>query len=302
MPKSLLDILKHHLCSMQLVYYLVILPISKMGTSIRYGIATILSWVLHRVIRYRRVQVEENLALAFPGLSSDEFKALVHDVYDNLGQVIIEALRAFSMDPKDASAGIHLQQVEVLQAFFDQGRDVILTGGHYANWEAICWAGHAIPHDVYALYKPLRNAFMDKKAKASREQFGVKMISIKDYERFMAEPHDTPRMFIFAVDQRPRKSATEHIPFLGRKTAVFTGAERMAKKYNMAVVAGQLTRQTRGRYSVSFRSLISNPKKTAKGAITLAAMKDIEMLIKENPADWLWTHDRWKHTAYEAYG
>lgn len=281
---------------MPILYYLVLKPISILPRWARYLLSDAVSFILKDIVRYRRTLVETQLKHSFPGLHRSEHARLVKGVYANVGDVMIEAIRAFSMKEKDALLGLELTGMDVLQELFNDGRDVILTGGHFANWEAICWGGHRIPHDVYALYKPLKNNFMDTKVKSSRSRFGVEMISVKEYETYMTEEHDVPRLFIFGIDQSPKKSSSFSMEFLNRETKVFTGPERLSKRFDMAVVTGRLMRKSRGRYSVGFKLLYENPRYTDDGVITLSTMKDVEELVLQRPEDWLWTHNRWKHS------
>ena len=285
---------------MRLVYYFILLPISYLPRTWQYRLARFIKVILRDVIRYRRRLIQTNLALCFPEVSDSARKQYLNDFYANLSQIIIESISAFSLTEKQASERLRVVNPDILDRFFKEGRDVIITGGHFANWEAATLSANQIKHDLYALYKPLKNTFMEKKVKDSRSKFGIHMISIKDFRRYMEEPHTKPRAFLFGIDQSPRKSSGEWVTFLGRESMVFTGPERLSKEYDMAIVSGRLRRIARGKYEITYEVLFEKPHETKEMEITIATMKDVESLIHERPGDWLWSHNRWKHSKSSA--
>jgi Kdo2-lipid IVA lauroyltransferase/acyltransferase len=270
---------------MRLLYYFILLPISRLPESFQYGLAKLLNWILKDVVRYRRPLIEKNLALCFPSANEEVRIGYLNDFYAN----------AFSLPKKSAESRMTVMNPEVLNRLFDLGKDVIITGGHYTNWETATLTARQLKHEVYALYKPLKNVFIDGQVQGSRSKFGVHMISIKDFRSYMSEPHDRPRAFIFGIDQSPRKNSAEWITFLGRDTLVFTGPERISKEFNMAVVSGQIRRSGRGKYELFYEVLFENPLETRQMQITEVTMKEVEKQILEYPGDWLWSHNRWKH-------
>lgn len=239
--------------------------------------------------------IERNLAICFPDKDEQWIGKTIKGFYKNLGEVISESIQSFSISASHAQKRIHAVNPEVLDDLFDSGRSVILTGGHYVNWEAITLMGNRMKHDVYALYKPLKNKFIDEKVQRSREKFGTRMISIRDYRRHFDELETKPKLFIFGIDQSPRKGKGIWMEFLNRETSVFTGPERLAKEFDMAVVLGRMSRLSSGRYILEYKLLTNDPRSTPPDQITLETNKDLEAQIKEDPTGWLWSHNRWKH-------
>ena len=280
---------------MQLLYYLVLLPISKLPSFLRYGLSDLLAFILYRVVGYRRKMIMKNLAISYPDKNEDWYKSTTKAFYSNLGDIIVESIHSFSISNKAADNRIYCVNQELMDELFEKGKSVILTGGHTVNWEVITLYGNKMKHDVHALYKPLKNKFMDDKVKRSREQYGTKMISIKGFRPYFIELISKPKLFVFGIDQSPRKGKGIWMDFLNRESLVFTGPERLAKEYDMAVVMGRLRRVGRGRYELEYKLLTETPKDTPENEITIKTNQDIEAQINERPSDWLWSHNRWKH-------
>ncbi len=281
---------------MRFLYYLVLKPLSLLPRGVLYLISDFLSFLLYRVFQYRRVLVEKNLAISFPDKGQDWIEVQTRMFYRNLADVIVESIQAFSMGPKQGQYRITVANPEVLQASFDKGRSVIITGGHYVSWESLTFVADRIPHDFYALYKPLKNKFMDGKVKKSREGVGTHMIPITKFRPYFEEKDAKPRAFAFGIDQSPRKHKGIWIDFLNRDTLVFTGPERLSKEFDTDIVAGRIERVSRGRYELQLKLLFDNPRASLENEITIATNKDLEKQILQIPSNWLWSHNRWKHS------
>ena len=50
-----------------------------------------------------------------------------------------------------------------------------------------------------------------------------------------------------------------------------------------------------GYYTISFEVIDENPKTSKTGDITNKFFKRLEKKIKEEPNNYLWSHNRWKH-------
>jgi len=281
---------------MPIFYYLVLIPLSYLPTFLREILSSILAFVLQHVVGYRARLVREQLELCYPNQDEQWYKKTVKAFYANLGDIILETIQGFSITPKQAIKRMRVSNPEVLDDLYEQGRSVIITGGHYVNWESMTLTGSSLKHKLYGLYKPLRSEFMDRKVRESREQYGTHMISIKDYKRHMINLETEPKAFIFAIDQSPRKGKGIWLDFLNRDSLVFTGPERLAKELDMTVVMGRMSRIRRGEYEVTFKLLTDSPRLMPEHEITRLTMADVEDQVNAAPADWLWSHKRWKHS------
>jgi len=96
-------------------------------------------------------------------------------------------------------------------------------------------------------------------------------------------------------DQKPRPEVTKYwTTFLNQNTGFLDGGEVLAKKFGYPVFYLYITRTKRGYYVADMRTISATPKDTAEGEITERYARLLEENIKEQPALWLWTHNRWK--------
>lgn len=261
-----------------------------------YGISNFLSFVFFYLVPYRKKVVLGNLKNSFPQKSEKEINTIARKFYAHLCDLIVESVKLFSISSSEIRRRFVVNNPKILQPFFDEGKDVIIVGGHYNNWEILASGiDQQVPHDAVALYSKLNNAFFNEKMKSSRGKFGLRMVTTKDSFTYFKEEHNTPRMTIFGADQSPTYSKNVHwMRFLNQETAVALGTERFAKKYDLPVVYGAINKIKRGHYCLDISLLSDNPKSTADGEITEIHTRILEQQILNQPEFWLWTHKRWK--------
>lgn len=280
-----------------ILYYLVILPVSRLPYSILYGISDFLFFVIYYLTGYRKKVVYGNLQRSFPEKSPAELKQLEKLFFHHLTDLIVESLSFFSISREEASKRMKFTNPEIFERHFKEGRNVILAGGHFNNWELFAVAvDDALSHATIALYKPLNNRFFDEKMRTSRGKFGLKMISTRKAADVFSTITDQPVAVIFATDQSPSNPRKGYwTRFLNQDTIVLFGTEKYAIEYDCPVYYGAITKVKRGFYEVTFSLITESPRTTAYGEITEAHTRLLEADIRKAPQYWLWSHRRWKH-------
>ena len=82
---------------------------------------------------------------------------------------------------------------------------------------------------------------------------------------------------------------------MGMEVPVHTGAEMLAKKYDMNIIFLRTKKVKRGFYEGSFEVLSEDVKSVPNYEITDTFLTLVEQQIHEEPQYYLWTHKRWKH-------
>jgi KDO2-lipid IV(A) lauroyltransferase len=280
-----------------LLYYLVILPVSKLPYSVLYLLSDVLFFVFYYLLGYRMKVIAGNIDRSFPDKSRAEKKKIVRDFYRHFCDLIVESLKVFSITEQQVKERFIVRNPEVFNRFYEEGRSVILAGGHFNNWELFAVAiDQPLKHQAVAVYKPLTNTYFDRLMRVSRGKYGLKMIPTFNVKKEFEKSSDEPSVFILATDQSPgRKTKAYWMTFLNQGTAVLFGTEKYAKEYNYPVVYGCINKLSRGHYDVTFELVHDQPSQTAYGFITEAHTRLLERDILRQPEYWLWSHRRWKH-------
>lgn len=237
-----------------------------------------------------------NLHNSFPQKNKEEIQKLCKGFYKHLCDIIVESVRLFSMPHDEAQRRFKVLNPDVLDRYYDNGKPVLLVGAHYNNWELLAVAMNAqVKHQAVGIYSKIENEFFMKKMLASRTKYGLEMVVTRKVSRYFVQGFDKPTVTIFGSDQSPTYNKNVvWTQFLNQETAVASGLERYAKKYNYPVVFGDIQKVKRGQYTLEFFEITDDASSFEDGQITKKFTRMIEDQIKVDPRNWLWTHKRWK--------
>ena len=166
---------------------------------------------------------------------------------------------------------------------------------HQLEWGVLS-SSFQVQHKTLGFYKPLSNKLIDEYFKNSRAAFGMHLISIFETAKAFAENRDVPSAYILISDQSPsRKDADKSfwIRFLNQDTAFLHGMEKYATVNKFPVIFLDIQRVKRGYYVVEL-SLLETATPEKPGSLTKTYAQKLESIILANPANWLWSHNRWK--------
>lgn len=262
-----------------------------------YGFSNFARFLLHRVFKYRVNVVQSNLERAFPEKSAEQREQIEFDFYQSLTDIILETLKSNGTSDARILPRVTADNMEIIHDYLDQGRSVLMIGGHQGNWEwySVNFSYHQLPISV--IFKPLKNplinAYLDKK----RSRPGIEMVPMGETAKSFEKCKTETRVYALVADQNPsNKSKGYWNEFFGIDTVFLHGPEKYSQLYNLPTVFGQVTREKRGHYSIRFELLCEDPNKLADGELTKRFANKMEATIREQPETWLWSHKRWKHT------
>jgi KDO2-lipid IV(A) lauroyltransferase len=261
-----------------------------------YAITGALAWVMRYVLRYRLHVARDNLQRCFPDLPGAEIERLLTLHYRQLGQVMAEFIKLARLSAAELSARVAMVNLAGVQAETQAGRAVLLLGAHHCNWE---WSLHGVALQVgvpmEAAYKPLHSAAADRQLRLLRERFGARLIAAKKMLREVARRRHEVRAVAMIADQVPASSDGRlWLHFLGRETAFYPGPAQLARSTGYAAFFAAMTRTGRGQYQIEFQPVCAAGERLEPEAFTARYAERLETLIRANPADWTWTHRRWK--------
>jgi Kdo2-lipid IVA lauroyltransferase/acyltransferase len=277
-------------------FYLFVLLLGIMPFRLLYVLSDFVAFLLRKVFKYRKNVVLKNLRSSFPELNEEEIRLIVRRNYLNLSDVFLEGIRAFTMTRNQIRKRHRILNVEILDPYFEAGKGVIVVTGHYGNWE---W-GTLSPalqtrFHIVGFYKPLKNKRMDKMVNRNRSRYGTTLAPIRQTTNTFEAYKGQAVIYLMAADQSPsNREAAYWVNFLGRDTAFLHGPEKHARNNNYPVVFVAIRRVKRGFYELELTPLVEDPSKIPDGEITRLFAEKLESLIREDPANWLWSHKRWK--------
>lgn len=288
---------------MQRITYLLTYPIL-MGVSLLpypllYLLSDVLCFFLYRMVGFRKKVVQKNLALCFPDMSSDERNTIERDFYKHLCDVFMEMAKNLTISEREIKKRFRFIDIELINQEERKGQSTILMLGHYSNWEGMLSIGYHLFEKAYGVYTPLTNKYFEALIKRSRGKHKAYLLSrykTIDFIRKNEQQGDVA-MYGFINDQSPRpKPKSYWRPFMGTVVPVFTGADRLAHEFGFPIYYAAINRIKRGYYTCTISKLIDDPSAYSENEITDIFTEKLEAQIRENPAQYLWSHNRFKYS------
>lgn len=265
-----------------------------------YLLSDVLYPLIYYVARYRLKVVRRNLAASFPEKSERALHQLERRFYRHFADYIVETIKLAHISLEELQQRALLKNPELVDQLMEKGHTcLILTMGHYGNWEWFSGSTSRFKDSrIYQIYRPLKSKAVDTLFISLRTHFGSfgikKQETVRDMIRLRQEK--TRSVVIFLADQTPSRANLHYwTSFLHQDTAILTGPERIARKLDLPVIFLDTKVERRGYYSVEMRLITEHPRETPENYITEQYTRELERMILRDPAYWLWTHKRWKY-------
>ena len=265
-----------------------------------YRIADYLLYpVIYYVARYRRGITEKNLRLSFPEKSDSERQQIARDFYRQFCYTIVESIYGYRIDEEEMRRRVVFEGMEEVNRLVAAAGGGIFMLAHIGNWEWMAsfqqWLSPGVTE--MNVYRRLKNRAIDRLMLAIRAKRGgvcvEKQRILREMVRYRAEKK--PVAVGLLCDQKPRPEVTRTwTMFLNQETGFLDGGEVLGRKFGYPVFYAYIIREQRGIYRTQMKLLAARPEETQEGEITTAYARLLEKNIREQPALWLWTHNRWK--------
>ncbi|MBC7396006.1 MAG: hypothetical protein H7333_01065 [Bdellovibrionales bacterium] len=288
-------------------------------------------WALHRisdglyfflfyVLRYRRKIVLQNLHQAFPLKSPVEIAQIEKKFYQNFCDIMVESIKYITIPEAEFRRRLKFVNLELPKKLYDEGKCAAALCGHLGNWDTLGMAtAMAFPHEGFGVYKPLSNKKFDDMIIRSRGRFGMKLVSIQKLRSTLNEAKGRVYAVGLMGDQAPHHyDKSFQFSFLNQTTYVTPGPGVICVQRNMTPVWVWMKRTERSCFELGFEELqipaspsfseteleqirkIAQLNELAEAEAIRAFLivkeytRKLELQIQKAPADWLWSHRRWK--------
>lgn len=287
---------------MNLIVYILVYPliwiVSILPFRLLYILSDLLYLLIYYVIGYRKKIVFSNLKLTFPEKSDDELRVIRKQFYSHFVDIFMEMIKSFTISKNQLQKHCKYNNLEVLNDLQKDGKSIILIGSHYANWEWLFGLSTFINYKSYAAYKKVSNKYFNNKILKSRGRFGW---SLEQTSRIISKiesnlKDNVQAMYGLLSDQSPQIAKAHYwSSFMGVEVPIHTGAEMLAKRYNLSIVIIETKKIKRGYYESSFRVITKEPTTFPDFELTEIYLRSVEKQIRKQPQYYFWTHNRFKH-------
>ncbi|HEX2975173.1 MAG TPA: lysophospholipid acyltransferase family protein [Bacteroidales bacterium] len=286
------------------IFYGFIWLITLLPLNVLYIFSNILFFILYYFPSYRRKVVQENLRNSFPEKTEEDLRYIERKYYRHLADLFIETLKVTHMSEKQMKKHFILKNPELLERLHREKRDIIAVLGHYNNWEWLNIFSAQTDYKTISIYKPLHNSNFDNFINKLRSKYGMVLTPMSAIIREIINDrkNNTNSISAFLSDQVPIRDDIKYwTNFLNQDTPVYLGAEKIASRFDMAVVFFNIQKIKRGYYELTVELLFEHTSGLPEYLITDTHVKRLEEVIQKNPEYWIWSHRRWKHKRPSEY-
>lgn len=277
--------------------------------ALAYPVFTIIGWLpirlasniggwLGRTIGYRSgltKRARQNLIRALPDLSTDAVEDILKSMWDNVGRTLFEFpnLEKLNMDGPDPD--VIVEGADIVARLKDSDQASIFVGGHFANWEV---AAHTVWHlgiPLQLIYRAPNNPLVDKLFKKRLKQPDAVIPKGNEGARHAVRALKNKGQLGMLIDQKMNDGIA--VPFLGMPAMTAPALAIFALKFKCPVVAARVERLDGPTFRVRFfKPTTFEPtgdKETDILNLMTAVNDQLGDWVKDNPAQWLWLHNRW---------
>ena len=287
---------------MQFLIYSISFPflwiISKLPFRLFYWFSDCIYILVYYIIGYRKKIVRNNILIALPDVSEEKRLVIEKKFYHHMCDMFLEMIKTMSISSEEMKERFKITNIELLKEYEQKNKSIILLAAHYASWEWLLSINESTSFKCYGVYKKVNNKYFDAKVRAIRSKFKSILVTTDNTIALINDNEKNGIMSLYglASDQSPQVHKTFHWQqFMGITVPVHTGAEMLAKRYDLEVVFAKVKKVKRGYYEATFVPIANNPKSIPDYEITDAYLKEVEQQILEAPEFYFWTHKRWKH-------
>jgi Kdo2-lipid IVA lauroyltransferase/acyltransferase len=259
--------------------------------------------LVYYVFQYRKDVVLKNLLVAFPEKTEAERVAIAKQFYHNFIDTLFESIKFITISKKKVLS-LGSADFEIIHQLVAKGKNVHLMSGHQFNWE---FGNVLYPLNLnvpfVGIYMPFQNKHVDKIFFNFRKKYGTVLISAGDFKARMHRIFVKQYVMGLVADQNPGDPAYAYwMNFFGKPAPFITGPGRVGVKKNTAIVVVGFKKIKRGHYRFTNTLLTENGSEFTPQQLTLMYKNELEKVIRNDPANYLWSHRRWKHEWKTEYG
>ncbi|MEJ7643112.1 MAG: lysophospholipid acyltransferase family protein [Chryseolinea sp.] len=271
--------------------------LSRLPFAILYALSDFLFFVSFYCIRYRRKLVWKNLTASFPEKSSAELRDIEKQFFRNLCDYAVEMLKLLTITREELGTRVVFKNADICNQYISQGRSILNLASHHFNWEWLLTAGSfSLPGEMDFVYQPVHNKFFNRFSLLSRTRFGAYPIKRDGVARNIIKRKNVVRNIALVADQYPGYGHDKKFPikFMDQETVFFYGSVQLALLTQYPVMYYAIRKLKRGYYEATIVELAKPPYDKDNKQILESYVREVEYLIREDPASWLWSHNRWK--------
>ena len=235
--------------------------------------------------------IEKNLTNFNGNLTNEQRENIISSMWKNYGITFIEYI--FLSSFKEKNDLVKVTRSDILEKI-SSDKPVIFVSGHFSNFELMSMEITKRKVKLATIYRPLNNFFLNPLMEHIRKKYVCKnqikkgIGGVKESIQYIKAGYSIALM----IDQRV--SEGERLNFFNQPALTTTLPAQLALKFELPIIPVFIERRENGTYKIDFYDEIISKNFKNKIDLTQKLNSILEEMIKKNPNEWIWTHNRWK--------
>lgn len=233
------------------------------------------------------------------GISGKKLKAHVRACFESMAKNLIDIIRMGQWSKEYIGDIVNIEGLEHFDSAYNQGKGVIALTGHIGNFELLAaWFSYYKGYKVSVIGRKLYDIRFDRMLVSQRQRFNINNIpttsSVKTIMKVLNDGH----LLGVLLDQDSTKVTGCFVDFFGKKANTAAGPIYIARKTGSPVLPMAIYRKNDDKYSIRIMPPLelnwTNNKDENIKKTLVKCNRAIEELIRYNPTQWVWIHNRWQ--------
>ena len=279
---------------------------------VHYALGRFVAWLAEDVIHYRRDVVMHNLTKCFPDTNVWDLKPIRKAFYRHFGDLVAETVwfgGCRSAKRLHRQRLVEVENPEVAAHLFEVAPSMVVMYSHCGNWElyggieSYNYTDTPLPfneQNYCVVYREMSSKMWDDSLRDNRfaplkdRKHFPGYIESKDIIRYAFTHRGEKKVYNLNTDQRPyfQSPGNLEVEFMGQRVQTMAGAAALARKFGMSVAYLTMRPDRRGHYLMRYVPICEDASQMSLQDIMQQYYTLLEKDIREQPENYLWTHQR----------
>lgn len=236
--------------------------------------------------------INKNLKIFKKDITPFEKNNILSSMWKNYGMTFVEYI--FLDHLRKSVSHIEIKGEKNLKDIVEGKKQAIFISGHFANFELMSMEITKRNIKLATIYRPLNNLFLNPLMEYLRKKYVCKHQIKKGIKGVRDSMNYIKNGFSIALMIDQRVSEGEKLNFFGQSAYTTTLPAQLALKYKLPIIPVFIQREKNSKFIIEFQSEIDTLNYKNKIDLTLKLNEILEGMIRKNPNQWIWTHNRWR--------
>ena len=221
-------------------------------------------------------------------------KNIIKNMWGNYGRIFAEYMYLEKFRNNVLSSNIEINGQKILDEIKSKKEPVIFVSGHFNNFELMAMYLEKSGINLAAIYRPLNNKLLNPLMENIRKKYICKnqikkgIAGTKEILKYFKKGTSIALM----IDQRVSEGI--RCDFFNKQALTTTIPAQFVKKFNCKIVPLYIQRIHGHKFKLDVLDPLIFSKDEKIEVITHKLNEILEEMIRRNPEQWIWTHNRWK--------